>query len=48
MCVGFADIRLDQQENAAKYRAPEAKSYNYDDTGFFSISVLEKVGSCTD
>lgn len=26
------------------YRAPPTKSYNYDDTGYFSISVLEKVG----
>jgi ataxin-3 len=28
---------------ASTYAAPPTKSYNYDDTGFFSISVLEKV-----
>ncbi|WOO82288.1 Ataxin-3 [Vanrija pseudolonga] len=42
--IDLADLarRLDEAESAATYRAPGAKSYNYDDTGFFSISVLEK------
>lgn len=34
--------RLDQAEHAARHRQPDSKSYNFDDTGFFSISVLEK------
>ncbi|BEJ13536.1 hypothetical protein CspHIS471_0307100 [Cutaneotrichosporon sp. HIS471] len=41
----LADVarKLDEQENAARYAGhPDASSYNYDDTGFFSISVLEK------
>ncbi len=41
-----ADGRLDEQENVARYAdEPPTTSYNYDDTGFFSISVLEKVGT---
>ncbi|CAK9783282.1 Josephin-domain-containing protein [Cutaneotrichosporon oleaginosum] len=43
--IDLADVarKLDEQENAARYaREPSASSYNYDDTGFFSISVLEK------
>jgi hypothetical protein len=41
-----ADGSLDEQENAARYEdEPPTSSYNYDDTGFFSISVLEKVGT---
>lgn len=38
-----ANDRLDQAENAALSAANQNKtSYNYDDTGFFSISVLER------
>jgi hypothetical protein len=38
-----ADGRLDQAENAALSSANQIKkSYNYDDTGYFSISVLER------
>ena len=37
------DDRLDQAENAALNAANQIKkSYNYDDTGYFSISVLER------
>ncbi|RYH17946.1 hypothetical protein EON65_27885 [archaeon] len=32
---------MDDAENATLMRANK-KSYNYDDTGFFSISVLER------
>jgi len=42
LLVQSADtFRLDDAENTALSR-PNKKSYNYDDTGFFSISVLER------
>lgn len=35
--------RLDEAENAAlSTQNQNKKSYNYDDTGYFSISVLER------
>lgn len=42
-CRLEADGRLDQAENAALSAANQIKkSYNYDDSGYFSISVLER------
>jgi len=40
VCEAY-NTRLDDAENTALSR-PNKKSYNYDDTGFFSISVLER------
>ena len=39
---GADEDSLDQAENALRNPGTGKKSYNYDDTGFFSISVLER------